>query len=219
MPSSRATRRALKVKICGITTPADALTAVHAGADAIGMIFYPKSQRYVRPETAREIVNSLPPFTTAVGVFVDSTERQIRQLMEDTGIDLAQLHGNEPPELVEAFGRRAYKALQIRSRSDLDRLDLFQGPVLVDAWSDALKGGTGTRIPATLAKAARSRLARSKRHMVLAGGLTPENIIEAVESADPWAIDVNSGVEKSPGKKDPVKITELFRILRAERFL
>ncbi len=219
MSSTRTTRRPLKVKICGLTTVDDALTAVNAGADAIGMIFYPKSPRYVPPERAREIVNALPPFITAVGVFVDSSERQIRQLMNDLGLDAAQLHGDEAPDLLEALGRRAYKALQVRTKGDLDRLDIYTGPILLDAWSDQLKGGTGTRVSPSLAKAARSRLARQKRHLILAGGLTPENVIDAVETVDPWAIDVNSGVERSPGRKDPNKIAELFRILRAERYL
>ncbi len=219
MPSARTTRRALKVKICGITSPDDALAAVYAGADAIGMIFHPKSPRHVTATAAREIVDALPPFTVAVGVFVDASHQQISAAMAEAGLDAAQLHGDEPPELVGKLGRRAYKALQLRSKSDLDKLDLYPGPVLLDAWSDQLKGGTGTRVSPALAKAARARLASRKRHLILAGGLNPENIIEAVESVDPWAIDVNSGVESSPGRKDPKKIAELFRILRAEKYL
>lgn len=219
MSSGRAHSRPLKVKICGITSAGDALTAVHAGADAIGLIFHPGSPRAVTVKQAREIVDALPPFIVAVGVFVNAGERQVRDTLADAGLDAAQLHGDEPPELVTKLGRRAYKALQIRSRSELDRLDLYPGPVLLDGWSGTARGGTGTRIPASLAKAARSRLARQKRHLILAGGLAPDNIVEAVEAVEPWAIDVNSGVEASPGKKDPRKIAELFRILRAERLI
>ncbi len=207
----------MKVKICGITNVEDAMAAAGAGADFLGFIFYPRSPRYVEPEAAARIIAALRSAgmnVLTVGVFVNAPLEDIQQAMEVAGLDLVQLHGEEPPDVVAALGGRAYKALRPRSPADLavlapyleaapTREDVPQ--LLVDAYHPHAYGGTGQRGDWALARRIAARVPR----LLLAGGLTPDNVAEAVARVRPWGVDVSSGVERAPGKKD-VTLVEAF---------
>ena len=202
-----------KVKICGITNVEDAHVAVAAGADLLGFILYPKSPRYVAPLRIREIVATLwescqpgviPRF---VGVFVNAEVDFVTDTLAQTGLDFAQLHGDEPPEWVAALSGRGYKALRPTGLEDaLAGADLFgscgpaSGPrLLIDAFDPSAYGGTGHKADWHAAAA----VARRCPGLLLAGGLTPENVAAAVQAVQPWGVDVSSGVEAAPGRKDP----------------
>ncbi|RUM88595.1 MAG: phosphoribosylanthranilate isomerase [Thermodesulfatator sp.] len=201
-----------RVKICGITRLEDARLAVSLGAQALGFIFYRRSPRYISPEAAREIVKQLPPLITTVGVFVNESPEVIREMVERVGLDLVQLHGDEPPDLARTFFPRVIKALRLASEEDLSSIDLYRGcvrAVLVEPRVKGLYGGTGQTLSWELAyKATQKGLP-----VILAGGLAPENVSEAVRRVRPYAVDVNSGVERAPGKKDPERMRALFRRL------
>lgn len=204
----------LKVKICGITNLEDARAAVEAGADALGFVFYRDSPRYVEPEIARRIVAQLPPFVLPVGVFVNEEAKKIRDLMDHCGLALAQLHGDETAIYCEALGRPVLRAIRLRGRRDFLALAEYQGRAgvrgfVVDTFSETLYGGTGRAADWTLAAEA----ARAAR-ILLAGGLTPENVREAVGTVRPYGVDVSSGVEAAPGKKDPAKMEAFIRRAR-----
>lgn len=195
-----------RVKICGITNVADALQAVEAGADALGFVFYSKSPRYVTPHEVQKIIAELPPLVTTVGLFVNEPISRIRRTMAAARLDVVQLHGDEQPEdcLIEPL--RVIKALRIKDASSLKGAERFEvSALLLDAWSDESYGGTGLGFDWQLAK----RLT-GKRPLILAGGLTLENIIDAVRQVKPYAVDVSSGVEAGPGKKDHQKVTEFI---------
>lgn len=196
----------LKVKICGITNGEDAQVAVAAGADALGFVMYRKSPRWVEPSVARAIIADLPPFVLPVGVFVNEDAAAVRSLMDECGFTLAQLHGDESAAYCQQLGRPVLKALRVKDRGSFLALAEFQGRarvrgVLIDAFSEGAYGGTGHTVDWTLAAEA----ARSVP-ILLAGGLTPSNVAEAVRLVQPYGVDVSSGVEKSPGKKDPEKV-------------
>ncbi len=196
-----------RVKICGITSPEDGLDAAHCGADAIGLVFYPPSPRAVTPEQAAEILQLLPPFVTTVGLFVDEAPEQIERILQQIPLDLLQFHGNESPEYCTAFGRPWMKA--IRMRPDVDLQQECQrysaaSALLVDAYQPGVPGGTGEtfdwqRIPAELDKP-----------LVLAGGLSVENVAQAVEQITPWAVDVSGGVEQRKGVKSLEKVKQFI---------
>jgi phosphoribosylanthranilate isomerase len=196
------------VKICGITREADARTAVENGASAIGFIFWPESPRYIEPERARGIVRMLPPFVTAVGVFVNEPVDRVNEVAEIAGLGAVQLHGDEGPEVVDRLTRPVVKAL-----GHVDGAAAAQWPqrvtLLVDAEDRVRRGGTGARADWQGARA----LAAS-RNVVLAGGITPANVIEAVTAVRPFGIDVSSGVEDAPGIKNVDRIRQLFEALR-----
>jgi phosphoribosylanthranilate isomerase len=206
------------IKICGITTLEDARAAVAAGADALGFVLYPKSPRYLPPERAAELVAQLrreAPGVRCIGVFVNEPAEQVRALLERIGLDWAQLHGEEPPEVVQALADRAYRVLRLRPGSAIDptpyRGRLPDGPTLgVDAWHPMAYGGTG-RV-ADWEQAA--RWARAER-LLLSGGLTPENVAAAIARVRPWGVDVSSGVEQAPGRKDPEKVRAFIARARA----
>ena len=193
-----------RVKICGITAIEDGLHAAHAGADAIGLVFYAKSPRYVEAATAAAIVRALPPFVTVVGLFVDALEDYVRAVLERVPLDLLQFHGNESPTYCARYGRPYLKAVRVREDTDLLQCAADYAAaqaLLLDAYVPGVPGGTGerfdwTRIPAALAKS-----------IVLSGGLTPDNVREAIGQVHPWAVDVSSGVEAGPGRKDPAKVS------------
>jgi len=192
------------VKICGVTGVEDALGCAQAGADAVGLNFYPGSPRYCRPETARAIVDAVAGRATTVGVFVDAGYQEILDLRERVGFDLAQLHGSEPPELLRRLLPRAFKALRLRGASEDDRdaalreAMVFGGDfILLDAFVAGLPGGTGRSCDWGLS----ARIARERR-VVLAGGLSPHNVAEALARVAPFGVDACSGVERSPGVKD-----------------
>jgi phosphoribosylanthranilate isomerase len=199
-----------RVKICGITTAADARLAVDAGADALGFNFYGPSPRFIEPETAAHIVARLPKGVVRVGVFVDETAEKVREIAEAVDIDIVQLHGHERPfrvSQVAAF-RPVIKAFRVRPGFPPGRLALYPvaAAFLLDGYRPGLQGGTGMRFDWSLAK-------RAARYgtIILAGGLRPENVVEAISRVRPYAIDVCSGVESQPGKKDPAKLRDLMR--------
>lgn len=201
----------VKVKICGITSVADALAASEAGADALGFMFYPPSPRFVSNTVAREIIRELPPFLARVGVFVDPTEEQVRQAIAETGIDTLQLHGNETPEFCRRFGLKTLKAFRVRDAESLRAAEPFTTEAwLLDSYVAGQLGGTGARFNWELATEA------ARRHcVILAGGLTPENAAEAVRVVGPYGLDVSSGVESSPGRKDAAKVRAFIAAAKA----
>jgi len=197
----------VRVKICGITRVEDALWAIDHGADAVGFVFYPRSPRHVTPEQARGIVAQLPPFVTTVGLFVDvPSAAEVRRVLDLCGLDVAQLHGNtvRPAELAP---RRAFQVVPVRDAASLRRLDAAPGGTwLLDAWVPGEHGGTGQRFDWSLAAEVATR-----HRIILAGGLTPDNVARAVAQVRPWGVDVSSGVEAAPGIKDPSKVAAFIR--------
>lgn len=175
---------------------------VEAGADAVGVNFAPGSPRRVELEVARRIVAALPAKIVKVGVFVDAAERELRDTIEKVGLDCVQLHGDESPELVAAFLPHAYKALRVRGRESLALAASYPGEyILLDAYVPGVAGGTGATFDWSLA----AEVALS-RHVTLAGGLTPANVAEAVRVVRPFCVDVASGVESAPGRKDAGRV-------------
>jgi phosphoribosylanthranilate isomerase len=196
----------VRVKICGITGAADAAAAIEAGADALGFVFYRKSPRYIEPQVVKNIVASLPPFILTVGVFVNEEAKVVRDLMDSCGLALAQLHGGEPAGYCETLGRPVIKAIGLKDRASLLALAEYKGRAqvrgfLLDAFAPDTHGGTGRTTDWTIA----AELAKSVP-VILAGGLTPDNVAAAVSTVKPYAVDVSSGVEAGPGKKDHAKI-------------
>jgi phosphoribosylanthranilate isomerase len=180
----------LKVKICGITRLEDALTAVQLGADALGFNFWPRSKRHVTPAAARAIVRRLPPLVTAVGVFVDPTREEVLAAVDTAGVTMAQLHGDESPELCLSIPIPVLKAIRVADGSSLAALASYEVRGFVLDTPSPGYGGSGRTFDWSLvAEAARAM------PVILAGGLTPENVAEAVRSVRPWAVDVASGVE------------------------
>ena len=194
------------VKICGITSPHDALLAVSAGASAIGLVFWPSSPRAVDVPRAREIVAAVPAFVSVVGVFVNQID-DARRIAAELGLSAVQFHGDETPDECRGCGVRVIKSVPVRDRSAVDAaLALPDGvTVLLDAHDPVRRGGTGTAIDWSVARDVARR-----RFTILSGGLTPDNVGDAVAAVQPWAIDVSSGVEQAPGRKDPAKLLALF---------
>jgi phosphoribosylanthranilate isomerase len=202
----------VRIKICGITNLEDALLAAELGADALGFILYPPSPRAIAPDAARAIIAQLPPLVTTVGVFVDEDAATVQELAAVVGLDWLQLHGQETPDYCRAMGRRVIKAFRIRDENSLADLAAYQGAAqafLLDTYKKGLVGGTGETFDWDLA-----REARKYGPIILAGGLTPENVSRAIASAQPQAVDVASGVELTPGKKDPNKMAAFFNNLK-----
>lgn len=197
-----------RIKICGITRVEDALAAEAAGAAAVGFVLYPKSPRYIEPEQIREITNRLGPFIAKVGVFVNETPETIRQICVHAGLTAVQLHGDESPEVCGSFGTMpVVKAFRVGDGFDPAILTDF--PIqtyLLDTYVEGgCRGGTGKVFDWQIAKAC-----NAYGRIILAGGITPANIAEAIGAAVPWGIDVSSGVESSPGVKDHDAIVALF---------
>jgi phosphoribosylanthranilate isomerase len=203
----------VKVKICGITSAIDALMAASAGADAIGFNFFKPSPRYVEPDRARAIRLALPPFLTTVGLFVDRTEEAVTETMQQCGLDCVQLHGKESPRMTANLRRRfaTIKAIRVRGEENLKELERYEADAfLLDAFVSGMPGGTGQTFDWELARRAASRV-----RLVLAGGLTPDNVAEAVRAARPFAVDVASGVESEPGKKSRKLVTDFVRAAKS----
>ena len=199
----------VRIKICGITNLEDALLATGLGANALGFIFYAKSPRSVEPEAAREIIRQLPPFVLSVGVFVDEEAGVVQELAARVGLDWVQLHGQESPEYCRSLGRRVLKGFRIKDEDSLEELQTYRGAVqafLLDTYKKGQTGGTGETFDWELA-----RKAQDYGPIVLAGGLTADNVAQAVAAVRPQAVDVASGVEAAPGKKDPEKLRAFFR--------
>lgn len=202
---------ATAVKICGITRIEDGLAAAHAGAHAIGLVFHPASPRFVDMARAREVIERLPPFVTAVGLFVDPEPQAVLDVLREVPLHLLQFHGDEPAALCASFGLPYLKACRMAPGTDLLQyaaLHVRAKGLLLDAFIDGAHGGTGRSfdwnlIPRDL-----------PLPVVLAGGLTPANVGEAVRAVRPWAVDVSSGVEREKGVKDAAKIAAFIRGVR-----
>lgn len=197
----------VKIKICGITELDDALHAVDCGADALGFVFYERSPRAITSKRAQAIIAALPPFVTVVGLFVNEDPLTIRLIADHCGLDVIQYHGDESPETVRMAPRRSIRALRVSESTTIDDIDHYPAcGLLLDAWVSGAYGGTGVRcnweIAAGIAK---------KRPVILAGGLNPENIAEAIKTVRPYGVDISSGVEASPGRKDPKKVAAFIR--------
>jgi phosphoribosylanthranilate isomerase len=200
----------MRVKICGITRREDAEAAVEAGAAALGFIFVPSSRRYISPADAGPIVRSLPPLVTTVGVFADAPRHDVLAAIGASGISCLQFHGHESPEDMSGYPLPAYKAFRVAGDFDPGTLAAYPGPAyLLDTLVEGMPGGTGKTFDWQIAL-------RAKRfgRIILAGGLGPENIGEAVRTVRPYAVDVSSGVEESPGVKNGEKIRALFEVVR-----
>lgn len=197
-----------RVKICGITRVEDALAAAHSGADAIGLVFHPASPRAVSLSQAQAIRAALPPFVTVVGLFVDAPAAQVEAVMGQVALDLLQFHGDEAPQYCRAFGRPYLKAVRMRPGVDLhiqSRRFADAAALLLDSYQRGVPGGTGlrfdwARIPDDL-----------EQPLVLAGGLDPDNVAQAVRQVRPYAVDVSGGVEVAKGVKDETKIAAFIR--------
>ncbi|SFG81698.1 phosphoribosylanthranilate isomerase [Neptunomonas qingdaonensis] len=198
---------AVRVKICGITRSLDAHLAVRAGAHSLGFVFYEPSPRYVEPAVAAEIISGLSPFITSTALFVDADPDVVRDIILLTKVDLLQFHGNESPEYCEQFGRPYIKALRMKPDMDLiQQVGCYSSArgILLDAYKPGVPGGTGesfewSRIPVSM-----------RSSIVLAGGLSAENVAQAIEQVAPYAVDVSGGVEASAGLKDANKIKCFF---------
>jgi phosphoribosylanthranilate isomerase len=200
------------VKICGITNLPDALVAAEAGADALGFIFHEQSPRYITPENAAAIIRSIPPMIVKVGVFVNASEEVVFQAISECGLNLLQFHGSETPEFCAQFGLMSMKAFRMRDADSLKELSNYQTAAwLLDAYSSKQIGGTGEKFNWDLAIEAR----KLGRPIFLAGGLTPDNVAAAISKVQPYAVDVSSGVEASPGKKDPEKVKAFIKAAKA----
>jgi phosphoribosylanthranilate isomerase len=195
----------VQVKICGITSVADGLAAARAGADAVGLVFWPGSPRRVDRGLARQIARALPPFVLRVGVFVDASPEELRETADEVGLDLLQLHGAEPPEAFSGLTRRALKAVRVGAGFDPEEALRYAGRadgVLLDTKVAERPGGTGKAFDWSAVRRVRDGVP----FLVLAGGLTPWNVRAAVEAVRPDVVDVSTGVESAPGRKDPEKI-------------
>jgi phosphoribosylanthranilate isomerase len=201
-----------RVKICGITNLADAHAAIEAGADALGFNFYEKSPRHLTVSAAADISRQLPAFVLRVGVFVNAPEALVLRAMADSRLGFLQFHGDETPEYCTQFGLMSMKAFRIRDAASLQELPKFQTDAwLLDAFSPEARGGTGEKFNWELAIEAQ----KLGKPVFLAGGLTPENVAEAVRKVRPFGVDVASGVESSPGKKDHQKVRDFIAAVRS----
>jgi phosphoribosylanthranilate isomerase len=191
-------------KVCGITTPEDALTAAGSGADAIGLVFA-ESPRRLNVERAREIAGALPDGVLKIGVFVDEELEEVLRIAREVGLDYAQLHGDESPETVTVLqesGVKVIKALRIRDDDSLAAMEDYEADLfLLDAWSEKARGGTGERFDWEVAKSLRGR-----GNILVSGGLTPENVREAIRFFEPYGVDASSSLEDAPGKKNAERV-------------
>jgi len=198
----------IRVKICGITRPVDGIMAAHAGADALGLVFYPPSPRGISIEQAVKIVYALPPFITTVGLFVSPEPAEVWKVLEAVPLNCIQFHGDEAPAFCDQFKRPYIKALRMQPGMDVAaRIEEYPGAaaVLLDTFVEGVAGGTGQkfdwgRVPRVAAKP-----------VILAGGLTPENVAQAVAQVRPYAVDVSGGVELQKGIKDPERVKQFIK--------
>lgn len=205
-----------RVKICGLRQVEDIQATVHAGADAIGLVFYPPSPRAVTAEQANILSQYLPPYVQLVGLFVNAQLDEIQAILQKVPLDVLQFHGDETPKqcqtIAQTFGRRWYKALQVKDDVNMDELlkqiDAYRqagaSAILLDAYHPDLKGGTGHTFDWT-------KFPKSDIPLILAGGLSPENVADAIQLTQPYAVDVSGGVEQSKGVKDSEKIYQFVQ--------
>jgi phosphoribosylanthranilate isomerase len=200
----------VKVKVCGTTRLKDALLAVECGADAIGFIFYKKSPRCVSAKTAKEICSKLPPFIHRVGVFVNETADTINRIAERCGLDAVQLHGDESPAFCKKIKHRVIKVVRVKDAASLKEMSRYAvDGFLFDTYKEDQWGGTGKVFDWEL-------VTRAKKYgpVIIAGGLNPRNVKAAIQKVQPYGVDVSSGVEQSPGKKDPKKVKAFLKAVR-----
>lgn len=203
----------VKVKICGMTNLKDVKVAVDGGVDAVGFIFYKKSPRSVTMQAVREIVLELPPFVDSVGVFVNETAEQINKIADHCKLDRVQLHGDESPAFCKKIRRRVIKAIRVKDIQSLKKLsDYPVSSFLLDTFSEDQYGGTGKVFDWNLAYPA-----KKYGPIILAGGLTPINVHQAIQRIQPYGVDVCSGVESQPGIKDHKKMKAFLKNVKAER--
>jgi phosphoribosylanthranilate isomerase len=198
-----------RIKICGITRVQDAVHAADAGVDAIGLVFYPHSPRVVSSAQAKILVDAVPPFVTKVGLFVNATQAQVRAVLEQVDLDVLQFHGEESPQFCAGFMRPYLKALRVNPQLDIGQsireYTTAQG-ILLDTWHEKLHGGSGSTFDWSLLDPLQGVLKPATR-LILAGGLHPNNVAQAITHTKPWAVDVSSGVESAPG----IKSVELIK--------
>lgn len=200
----------VKVKVCGTTRLKDALLAVECGADAIGFIFYKKSPRHVSVKTVKEICSKLPPFVHRVGVFVNETADRINRIADRCGLDAVQLHGDESPSFCKKIKHRVIKVVRVKDAASLKEMSRYAvDGFLLDTYKEDQWGGTGKVFDWELA-------ARAKKYgpVIIAGGLNPKNVKTAIKKVQPYGVDVSSGVEQSPGKKDSRKVKAFLKAVR-----
>ena|SRR6266571_1323050 len=201
----------VRIKICGITNSLDALAAVEAGANALGFILYETSPRNLSISAAAEIIRELPPFVSKVGVFVNPSEEFVRRAISESGLDTVQFHGDEPPEFCRRFVVKTIKGFRIQAVESLRDLPRYETSAwLLDSYSPDRFGGTGAAFNWDLLGSTK----KLGRPIILAGGLTAENVAEAVRRIEPFAVDVSSGVEIKPGKKDHAKVRAFIAAAR-----
>ncbi|HEN8797882.1 phosphoribosylanthranilate isomerase [Pseudomonas sp. CM25] len=201
----------VRTKICGITRIEDALAAAEAGADAIGFVFYARSPRAVDVLQARAIIAELPPFVTTVGLFVNATRCELNEILEVVPLDLLQFHGDEAPQDCEGFHRPWIKALRVRPGDDLEAAcKTYSGArgILLDTYVKGVPGGTGEAFDWSLVPA------RLSKPVILAGGLSADNVGRAIAQVQPYAVDVSGGVEQAKGIKDAAKIEAFMRAVK-----
>jgi len=204
----------MRIKICGITRYEDARTAANLGADALGFIFYSKSPRYISPTNAAEITKKLPPFVSRVGVFVDEDPQRVLDVARIAGIDTIQLHGSETPEYCASIPLPVIKVFSIRDNFDVSIIQAYKNVnvagILLDTWDSERRGGSGNTFDWSVA----IKVCDKSDKVILSGGLGPSNIREAIDTVRPYAVDVNSGVEISPGVKSPYKMRDVITIVK-----
>lgn len=197
-----------RIKICGITRAEDALAAVSTGVDALGFVFYKKSPRAVSVEQARSIIEKLPAFVTTVGLFVDSAAEEVDNILQQVSLSLLQFHGDEPAAYCEQFGVPYIKAIRVTQSDDVNaKIATYPSAcgILLDAFKEGIPGGTGESFDWSLVPST------TNKPIILAGGLTPENVSDAIKQVKPYAVDVSGGVEKEKGIKDLQKLNAFVR--------
>lgn len=201
----------IKIKICGITQYDDARVALSLGVDALGFVFYPGSPRYIHPSAVHDIIRKLPPFVSKVGVFVNESADTIASVVSHTGIDTVQLHGDETPAFAALFQCSVVKAFGVGPGFDVSTLAAYKvSGYLLDTWSE-VRGGSGATFDWSIARQA----ARAYPNIILAGGLNPSNVREALENVAPYAVEFNSGVEIKPGVKNHYKMRDAVAVVRS----
>jgi len=204
----------VKIKICGITDIEDAMAAVEYGADTLGFNFYKKRPRYMDPHKAAEIIAQLPPFIVPVAVFVNEREERIREILQSACIHGVQFHGDETPEFCQRFGNHVIKAFQVKDKESIKHMAHYRvSAYLLDSYREGVRGGTGETFDWHLAV-----VAKTFGRIILAGGLNPDNVAEAVKLVQPYGVDVAGGVEREKGIKDHGKIKKFItEVRRASR--
>lgn len=203
-----------KIKICGMTNKIDAINAAALNVDMLGFVFYKKSKRYVEPRIVRDIANELPPFLGKVGVFVDEKREMVLEVAEDIGLDILQFHGEETPEYCASFkdGFKVIKAFPLKDKKDLKAINDYDTDfILLDTYKSDSIGGTGEVFDWKILKDF-----EFLRPVILSGGLTPSNVAAAIKEILPYAVDVSTGVEAGPGRKDPKLMAKFVENVRKQ---